>query len=98
MQGGDSPTVDASNIDEESITYADFLSKLESDKISHVTFLAPNGDKAYATVKNEDGTENKPIRIGEGTPWRTQTGGAVQRSWSKMLRRGACRTSLSFRV
>ena len=72
--GGDSPTVDASKIDEESITYADFLSKLESDKITHVTFLAPNGDKAYATVKNEDGTENKPIRIGEGYPMEDPNG------------------------
>jgi len=74
MQGGDSPTVDASKIDEDSITYSDFLSKLEADKISHVIFLAPNGDKAYATVKNEDGTENKPIRIGEGYPMEDPNG------------------------
>lgn len=50
-RGGESPTVDASAIDEVSIPYAEFLEKLASDQVEFVEFLAPNGDKAYATFK-----------------------------------------------
>lgn len=69
--GGSSPT--AANINEPSISYSDFLTKLQSDQVSFVSFLAPNGDVAYATLKqtSADGTsggEAEPIRIGEGYP------------------------------
>lgn len=73
---GESPTVDGSEISEDSIPYSDFLEKLSADKVTFVEFLAPNGDAAYATLKSstvsEDGTTtettSKPIRIGEGYP------------------------------
>lgn len=75
-RGGESPTVDATSIDEVSISYAEFLDKLNSDQVTFVEFLAPNGDAAYATLKSSgtegDGSDtkstNKPVRIGEGYP------------------------------
>eukprot|EP00585_Thalassiosira_rotula_P006602 CAMPEP_0196133748 /NCGR_PEP_ID=MMETSP0910-20130528/2841_1 /TAXON_ID=49265 /ORGANISM="Thalassiosira rotula, Strain GSO102" /LENGTH=222 /DNA_ID=CAMNT_0041393499 /DNA_START=105 /DNA_END=773 /DNA_ORIENTATION=- len=48
---GESPTVDPNAIDEVSIPYAEFLEKLAADEVTFVEFLAPNGDKAYATFK-----------------------------------------------
>ncbi|KAL7459358.1 hypothetical protein ACHAWC_011079 [Mediolabrus comicus] len=66
-RGGDSPTVDASTLNEPSVTYADFLEKLNANQVSFVEFLAPNGDEAYATFKSEN-NDSKPIRIGEGYP------------------------------
>lgn len=69
---GDSPTVDASTISEDSIPYSEFLEKLNVDQVTFVEFQAPNGDVAYATLKSsgEDGSteSSKPIRIGEGYP------------------------------
>lgn len=47
---------------EESITYADFMDKLKAGQVESVEFLAPDGDKAYATLKES----GKSIRIGEG--------------------------------
>ena len=70
--GGSSPT--AGNIKEPSVSYSDFLTKLNSDQVSFVEFLAPNGDVAYATFKQStgDGSSSsgnmEPIRIGEGYP------------------------------
>ncbi|KAL3765478.1 hypothetical protein ACHAWO_009323 [Cyclotella atomus] len=71
-RGGSSPT--AGNIKEPSVSYSDFLTKLNSDQVSFVEFLAPNGDVAYATFKQStgDGSSSsgnmEPIRIGEGYP------------------------------
>jgi len=75
-RGGSNPTV--SNINEPSVSYSDFLTKLNSDQVSSVEFLAPNGDVAYATFKQStsDGDSSsssvsstlEPIRIGEGYP------------------------------
>ena len=76
-KGGSSPTVD--NIKEPSISYSDFLAKLNSDQVSFVEFLAPNGDVAYATFKQSslDGVNSsntaQPIRIGEGYPLEVST-------------------------
>mmetsp|Transcript_19549 Transcript_19549/g.35389 ORF Transcript_19549/g.35389 Transcript_19549/m.35389 type:complete len:240 (-) Transcript_19549:116-835(-) len=77
-RGGESPTVDPSAINEVSIPYSEFLEKLASDQVTFVEFLAPNGDKAYATLKSTTGEAAdssssggetiKPIRIGEGYP------------------------------
>ena len=67
-RGGDSPTIDGSTLDEPSIPYAEFLEKLNADQVTFVEFLAPNGDKAYATFKSDENNESKPIRIGEGYP------------------------------
>ena len=68
--GGESPTVDPSALKEDTISYADFLDKLNSDQVTFVRFLAPNGDAAYATIKStgEGGGTDKPVRIGEGYP------------------------------
>ena len=64
---GESPTVDSSALNEESITYSDFLDKLNNDKVKFVEFLAPSGDAAYVTF-NDSAEGSKPIRIGEGYP------------------------------
>ena len=46
------------------------MDKLNSDQVKFVEFLAPNGDAAYVTFKDGEGSSsnNKPIRIGEGYP------------------------------
>jgi hypothetical protein len=53
----------ASDLDEDSIPYVDFVAKLKSGEINFVEFLAPDGDVAYATFR-----DGKRIRIGEGYP------------------------------
>lgn len=69
--------LDASTIEEPTMTYNDFLAKLGAGEVDFVKFYAPDGDVAYATLKStsknsEDGSEvtslSKPIRIGEGYP------------------------------
>ncbi|KAL3783129.1 hypothetical protein HJC23_012465 [Cyclotella cryptica] len=70
-RGGSSPTT--GTLEEPSISYSDFLSKLNSDQVTFVEFLAPNGNVAYATLKQSsaDGEISSaagPIRIGEGYP------------------------------
>ena len=47
--------LDASTINEPSIPYADFLSKLSTGEVEFVEFLAPDGDVAYATLKPTEG-------------------------------------------
>ena len=47
--------LDATTINEPSIPYADFLSKLSSGEVEFVEFLAPDGDVAYATLKPAEG-------------------------------------------
>jgi hypothetical protein len=53
----------SSELSEPSISYADFMTKLKAGEVELVEFLAPDGDAAYATFKNQP-----PIRIGEGYP------------------------------
>ena len=67
-RGGESPTVATAELNEPSVSYAEFLEKLNADQVTFVEFLAPNGDKAYATFKSEDSNNSNPIRIGEGYP------------------------------
>ena len=65
-RASDSPSsLQASDLDEPSISYADFCQKLKDGQVQFVEFMAPNGDAAYATLK---GQEDNPIRVGEGTP------------------------------
>lgn len=52
-----------SDLNEPSISYADFMTKLKGGEVEFVEFMAPDGDAAYATIKGE-----KPVRIGEGYP------------------------------
>ena len=47
--------LDASALNEPSIPYADFLSKLSTGEVEFVEFLAPDGDVAYATIKPAEG-------------------------------------------
>lgn len=56
----------ASDIDEPSVSYADFMGKLKEGKVQFVEFVAPDGDKAYATFLGDDGKAEAPLRIGEG--------------------------------
>lgn len=61
--------LDATTLNEPSISYKDFLEKLDKDMVEFVEFMFPNGDTAYATLKANEGEEKpKPIRIGEGYP------------------------------
>lgn len=62
-RGNDFPGLRAADIDEPSISYADFVAKLKAGEVTAVEFLAPDGDVAYATLGG-----NKKIRIGEGYP------------------------------
>lgn len=62
-RGSDFGGLKVSNIDEPSVSYADFIGKLRAGQVEFVEFFAPDGDVAYATFKGE-----KPIRIGEGYP------------------------------
>jgi len=63
-RGGEFGGLKASDIDEPSMSYADFVAKLKGGEVDFVEFLAPDGDAAYATIKGD----SKPIRIGEGYP------------------------------
>lgn len=56
----------ASDIDEPSVSYGDFMARLKAGEVKFVEFMAPDGDKAYATFLGQDGKTEAPIRIGEG--------------------------------
>jgi hypothetical protein len=60
----------SAELNEPSISYADFMSKLKAGDVELVEFLAPDGDTAFATFKPKAGGAGKesPIRIGEGYP------------------------------
>ena len=63
---------EGTEINEESITYADFLAKIDKGEVKFVEFYAPDGDVAYATLEkassDEGKVETQKIRIGEGYP------------------------------
>ena len=66
-RGNSNNGLDASTLDEPSIPYAEFLERMDKGEVTFVEFMAPNGDKAYATFKSTEGENNsKTIRIGEG--------------------------------
>mmetsp|Transcript_4259 Transcript_4259/g.10631 ORF Transcript_4259/g.10631 Transcript_4259/m.10631 type:complete len:231 (+) Transcript_4259:93-785(+) len=77
-RGGDFGGLHSSEVNEPSITYADFNDKLKSGQVAFVEFLAPDGDVAYASIKQQDGDSSgsgssssstgKKLRIGEGYP------------------------------
>jgi hypothetical protein len=68
-RGGDFGGSDASELNEPSVPYADFIQRLKEGKVEFVEFMAPDGDAAYATFKaTEGGSKSAPIRIGEGYP------------------------------
>mmetsp|Transcript_3485 Transcript_3485/g.4632 ORF Transcript_3485/g.4632 Transcript_3485/m.4632 type:complete len:216 (+) Transcript_3485:74-721(+) len=54
----------ASDLNEPSISYGDFVAKMKEGQVDFVEFLAPDGNVAYASMKGAA----KPIRIGEGYP------------------------------
>ena len=63
------PGLEASSLNEPSISYAEFCDKLKAGQVEFVEFLAPDGDVAYATLKSSDGgAKAAPIRVGEGYP------------------------------
>ena len=66
-RGNSNNGLDASTLDEPSIPYAEFLERMDKGEVTFVEFMAPNGDRAYATLKPAEGESNpKTIRIGEG--------------------------------
>eukprot|EP00547_Thalassionema_nitzschioides_P005614 CAMPEP_0194214178 /NCGR_PEP_ID=MMETSP0156-20130528/15309_1 /TAXON_ID=33649 /ORGANISM="Thalassionema nitzschioides, Strain L26-B" /LENGTH=173 /DNA_ID=CAMNT_0038942397 /DNA_START=77 /DNA_END=598 /DNA_ORIENTATION=+ len=60
--------LDASDLDEPSVSFIDFGERLRKGQVAFVKFYAPDGDKAYVTFKTEEGKTVPPIRIGEGFP------------------------------
>jgi hypothetical protein len=64
-RGSDFNGLIASDINEPSISYQEFVTKLKSGDVLFVEFYAPDGDVAYATLKSNP---NNKIRIGEGYP------------------------------
>ena len=81
-RGGEFAGLDASLLEEPSISYAQFNEKLKANEVELVEFYAPDGDVAYATLKlssssssADDSSPNsneiqqqQRIRIGEGYP------------------------------
>jgi hypothetical protein len=70
-RGNDFAGLKASDLNEPSISYQEFVEKLKAGQVEFVEFLAPDGDEAYATLKTAPGqaaTKQPPIRIGEGYP------------------------------
>ena len=65
--------LDASTLNEPSISFVDFGEAMKKGQVTFVEFMAPNGLVAYATLKKNP---KKPIRIGQGYP----TG--AKNSWS----------------
>jgi hypothetical protein len=63
-RGGDFNGLDATAVNEPSVSYAEFNERLKSSQVASVEFLAPDGDVAYVTFKDSD----KKVRIGEGYP------------------------------
>jgi hypothetical protein len=62
-RGNDFPGLSAADIDEPSISYAEFVTQLKAGEVTSVDFLAPDGDVAYATLRSKG-----KLRIGEGYP------------------------------
>jgi hypothetical protein len=56
--------LDASSLNEPSVSYKEFNERMKAGEVEFVEFFAPDGDVAYVTFKGED----KKIRIGEGYP------------------------------
>lgn len=68
-KGGDFGGLDASELNEPSVSYSDFNQRLKAKEVDFVEFMAPDGDVAYATFKPKEGEAKQPaIRIGEGYP------------------------------
>ena len=67
-RGGEYGGLDASTIDEPTVSYKDFNEKLKAGEVTFVEFMAPDGDVAYATLKQGEGEGEKRLRIGEGYP------------------------------
>lgn len=64
--------LDASTLNEPSISFVEFGEKMKKGEVTFVEFMAPTGAVAYATLKKS----KKRVRIGQGYP----TGG--KNSWS----------------
>ena len=67
-RGGGFNGLDASTLNEPSIPFIEFGSRLQKGQVAFVEFYAPDGDVAYATMKSDDGKLENPIRIGQGFP------------------------------
>ena len=68
-RGSDFGGLEATSLNEPSVSYAEFNQKLKAGEVEFVEFMAPDGDAAYVTFKaKEGGDKAAPIRIGEGYP------------------------------
>lgn len=68
--------LDASKLNEPSISFIDFGEKMKNGDVTFVEFIAPSGAIAYATIKGDKKGKEQRLRIGQGYP----TGG--KNSWS----------------
>jgi hypothetical protein len=66
-RGSDYGGLDASTLNEASVSYKEFAERLVKGEVKFVEFMAPDGDAAYVTFKGGEAS-SKPIRIGEGYP------------------------------
>mmetsp|Transcript_14438 Transcript_14438/g.17552 ORF Transcript_14438/g.17552 Transcript_14438/m.17552 type:complete len:194 (-) Transcript_14438:90-671(-) len=61
--------LDATKINEPSVSFVDFGEKMKNGEVTFVEFMAPFGETAYVTFKPSDSDKSpKPIRIGQGYP------------------------------
>jgi hypothetical protein len=63
-RGSDYGGLKASDLNEPSVSYKEFVDRLKAGEVEFVEFMAPNGDAAYVKFKGGQGS----IRIGEGYP------------------------------
>jgi hypothetical protein len=66
-RGSDYGGLDATTLNEPSVSYKEFAELLVKGEVEFVEFMAPDGDAAYVTFKGGKASA-KPIRIGEGYP------------------------------
>ena len=58
--------LDASTINEPSISFIEFGEKMQHGDVTMVEFIAPSGEVAYCTF--QEGGKEKRVRIGQGYP------------------------------
>jgi len=88
-RGTDNQGLDATTLTEPSISYREFLERLDKGDVERVEFYAPNGNVAYAIIKQNEKNGTNRIRIGQGFPTEDSSGWSSPsfvikvRSWNK---------------
>jgi hypothetical protein len=88
-RGTDNQGLDATTLTEPSISYREFLERLDKGDVERVEFYAPNGNVAYAIIKQNEKNGTIRIRIGQGFPTEDSSGWSSPsfvikvRTWTK---------------